>query len=287
VVDIVPPHLVSIPNSEVRTLYSKSVGQEYRILIALPMNYAGSNDRYPVLYVLDADMVFGWITELVRSAASARTLGILSSDPFTLYVPDLILVGISYPISWFDQPKLWWSIRTRDLTPSQNPDDARTLGLEGTSGGNAKKFLRFMRNELIPWVNSRYRADPKDSTILGHSGGGLFALYALFHQPKAFRRYVASSPSLWWDKKVIFEYEREYASKHTKLSAKLFLSVGSLEGPMVSNVEELVRVLEQRKYVGLEWESHIFEDEGHFSVGGPAICRGISSVFSKSNAKHR
>jgi predicted alpha/beta superfamily hydrolase len=278
-----PP--ISIPNSEVRTLHSKSVGQEYRILFALPMNYAESNDRYPVLYVLDADMVFGYITELVRSAASVRRLGILSSDPFTLYVPNLILVGISYPTSWFDQPKLWWSLRTRDLTPTQNPDDARTIGLEGTFGGNARKFLRFMRNELMPWVNVKCRTDPKDSTILGHSGGGLFALYVLFHQPETFRRYVVSSPSLWWDRKITFEYEREYASKHTKLPAKMFLSVGSLEGAMVSNLKELVKILEQRKYGGLEWESHIFEDEGHFSVGGTAICRGISSVFSKSNTK--
>jgi len=198
-----PP--ISITNSEARTLYSKSVGQEYRILIALPMNYAESNDRYPVLYVLDADMVFGFITELVRSAASVRALGILSSDPFPLYVPNLILVGISYPTSWYEQPKLWWSVRTRDLTPTQNPDDARGLGLEGTFGGNAGKFLRFMRNELMPMVNSNYRTDPEDSTIVGHSGGGLFALYVLFHQPETFRRYVVSSPSLWWDKKVTFK----------------------------------------------------------------------------------
>jgi len=37
--------------------------------------------------------------------------------------------------------------------------------------------------------------------------------------------------------------------------------------------------------VSLEWESHIFEDEDHISVYGTAICRGITSVFSKSNAK--
>jgi predicted alpha/beta superfamily hydrolase len=285
-VDVTPLPPVSIPNSEVRTLSSESVGQEYRILIALPMKYAESNDRYPVLYVLDADMMFGWITELVRSAASVRALGILGSDPsFPLYLPNLILVGIGYPTSWFEQPKLWWSLRTRDLTPTQNPEDARALGLKGTFGGNARKFLGFMRNELMPVVNSNYRTNPKDSTIVGHSGGGLFALSVLFHQPETFRRYVVSSPSLWWDNKVVFEYEREYASKHTELSGRLFLSVGSLEGPMVSNLKELVKILEQRKYVGLEWESHIFEDEGHFSVGGTAICRGISTVFSKLNTK--
>jgi predicted alpha/beta superfamily hydrolase len=283
--DVMPLPPVSIPNSEVRTLHSKSVDQEYRILIALPMNYAESNDRYPVLYMLDADMVFGWITDLVRSAASTRELGILSSDPFPLYLPNPIIAGIGYPITWFDQPKLWWSIRTRDLTPTPNADDARGLGMEGTSGGNAEKFFRFMRDELMPYVDLNYRTDPNDSTIVGHSGGGLFALYVLFHQPETFKRYVASSPSLWWDKNVIFEIEREYASKHTELPAKLFLSVGSLEKQMASNLKELVKILKRRNYVGLEWESHIFEDEGHFSVGGPAICRGISSVFSKSETE--
>jgi predicted alpha/beta superfamily hydrolase len=275
------PSPVVIPNSEVRTLHSKSVDQEYRILIALPMNYAKSNDKYPVLYVLDADMAFAWVTDLVRSAASLRAIGYHSSYPDPVHVPNLIVVGIGYPTSWFDQPKLWWSLRTRDLTPTQNPDNARALGLEGTFGGNAKKFLRFMQSELMPCINSNYRTDPTDSTIVGHSGGGLFALYVLFHQPETFRRYVVSSPSLWWDKKVTFEYEREYASNHTELTAKLFLSVGSLERTMMANLKELVKILEQRKYKGLELENHIFEDEGHISVSGTAICRGISSVFEK------
>jgi predicted alpha/beta superfamily hydrolase len=276
---------ILIPNSEVRTLYSKSVDQKYRILIALPKNYAECKDRYPVLYVLDADMAFVWVTDLVRGAASTRELGILSSDPFPLHVPNLIVASIGYPITWYEQPKLWWSIRTRDLTPTQNADDARGLGMEGTSGGNAERFLRFIRGELMPYINSNYRTDPSDSTVVGHSGGGLFALYVLFHQPETFKRYVASSPSLWWDKKVIFEIERKYATQHTELPAKLFLSVGSQEKQMVSDLEELVKILKQRKYIDLEWESHLFEDEGHFSVFGTAVCRGIASVFSKSDMR--
>jgi hypothetical protein len=50
----------------------------------------------------------------------------------------------------------------------------------------------------------------------------------------------------WWDKKVIFEIERKYASNHAELPAKLFLSVGSLEMG-VTNLKELVEILEQRK----------------------------------------
>jgi hypothetical protein len=54
---------------------------------------------------------------------------------------------------------------------------------------------------------------------------------------------------------------------------------------MASNLKEFARILEKRKYRGLELKSHIFEDEAHMSVLGTAICRGISSVFSKSNTK--
>jgi predicted alpha/beta superfamily hydrolase len=272
---------VFIQNSEVQTLYSKSVGQEYRILTALPKSYAESNDRYPVLYVLDADMAFATVTDMVRSAPWGRALGILGSNPFYRCVPSLIVVGIGYPVTWFDQPRLWWSLRTRDQTPTENLDDALGLRMEGTSGGNAGKFLRFMGDELIPHVNSKYRTDTNNSTIVGHSGGGLFALYVLFNQPETFKRYVASSPSLWWDKKVMFEYEREYASTHTELPAKLWLSAGSLEATIASDLKRLVEILEQRKYRGLEWESRVFEDEDHVSVWGTAICRGISSVFSR------
>jgi len=265
---------VFIQNSEVKTLSSKSVGQDYRIFIALPKNYADSNEKYPILYVLDADMAFAWVTEgLVRVAASLRAVEQLSSFPLARCVPDLIVIGIGYPVTLYDQPRVWLSLRTRDQTPTPNADDARALGMEGTSGGNAPKFLRFMRNELMPYINSNYRTNSKDSTIVGHSGGGLFALYVLFHQPETFKRYVASSPSLWWDNKVMFEYEQEWASCHHELPAKLWLSAGSLEPRIALPLEKLVKILKQRKYRGLEWESHVFEGEDHISVWEPQFAR--------------
>jgi len=270
-----------VPNSEVLTFHSKSVDQEYRIPIALPMDYAKSQDRYPVLYILDADFLFSYTADVIRGAASLRSIGLLGQDPFVAHVPNLIVVSITYPISWYDQPRLWWSLRTRDQTPTPNRDDARVLGLEGTDGGNAGKFLRFIKEELMPYVNANYRTVREDSTIVGHSGGGLFALYVLFHEPERFRRYVVSSPSLWWDKKVTFKYEREYASRRTDLPARLFLSVGSLEDGMVTNLKELVAVLKERGYSGLEWESRVFEGETHFSVGYPAIYWGSAFVFAK------
>ncbi len=276
---------VFIPNSEARTLFSKSVDQEYRILIALPVNYAKSDCRYPVLYVLDPDVIFGWVTDLIRAASFLRALGPKATTDSIVNVPDLIVVGIGYPNAVVEQPRLHWGLRCRDLTPTKMSEDKPW----GGSTGGASRFLRFVRDELMPFVNSNCRTDPEDSVIVGHSAGGLFALYVLFHEPEAFRRYVVSSPFLWWDHKVTFTYEHEYARKHVDLTAKLFLSAGTLEEldglHMTSNLKEFARILEKRKYRGFDLKTHIFEDEDHISVIGTAICKGISSVFSESTAK--
>ena len=54
-----------------------------------------------------------------------------------------------------------------------------------------------------------------------------------------------------------------------------------MEEGMVTNLKELVAVLKERGYSGLEWESRVFEGETHFSVGYPAIYWGSAFVFAK------
>jgi predicted alpha/beta superfamily hydrolase len=257
---------IVVPNSDVRSLTSSSIGQEYRISVSLPMNYADSGEKCPVLYVLDPSLMFDYVTGMTRSATLLGPL-------FNVQVPNFILIGIGYPNI---------NLRQRDMTPTKDPDERE---MEGMSGG-AEGFLRFIRDELMPYINSNYRTDPKDSTIVGGSLGGLFALYVLFNRPDTFRRYVALSPTLDWDNKVTFQYEREYASKHTDLPARLFLSTGTNEGGeeegavILANFKELVTILDQRKYKGLEWESRIYESEGHVSAIYSGTCKGILSVFS-------
>src|SRR5215207_2435628 len=66
------PQQVTIPATELLSLSSSIARQEYRIFVALPNStfldsYAQNpNRRYPVLYVLDANAMFGMVTETVR-----------------------------------------------------------------------------------------------------------------------------------------------------------------------------------------------------------------------------
>jgi predicted alpha/beta superfamily hydrolase len=274
-----PP--VTIPGSEVRLLPSSHVDQEYRLSIALPPGYdAEAEQRYPVLYLLDGDLAFPMVVSTLRGL-------LLGAE-----APRLIIVGIGYPT---DVLADWFVHRTRDYTPTDGENLGKQMrqafpGLpEQIPGGGAGAFLSFIRDELMPFVHQSYRADPDDRVFMGDSLGGLFGLYTLFHRPDTFGRYIVGSPSIWWDSAVTFEYERAFAQRSKELAARVFMSVGSLEEPgpndesaaakMVSNVRELDRILNARKYAGLELTTHVFDDETHLSVIPATLCRGLRVVF--------
>jgi predicted alpha/beta superfamily hydrolase len=148
-----------------------------------------------------------------------------------------------------------------------------------TSGG-ASMFLKFICDELIPFIESNYRVDSQDRAILGYSHGGLFTLYVLFHSPGTFQRYFAGSPSIWWDNTILFKYENEYASTHKDLPAKLFICAGSLESePMLENMNKMSKRLRSRNYPSLELETYIFENETHASCYAGAISRALRVIY--------
>jgi predicted alpha/beta superfamily hydrolase len=292
---------VTISKSEVRLIKSQIVPQEFKIFVAHPVAFGttlDANRKYPVVYTLDANGTFGTVTEAVRMAAFGGEL------------PPALVVGIGYPVGEFAETL---NLRMRDYTPTSDTAFVTYAhGLWGSQGGaqsgGAEAFLRFIREELKPFIEKNYPADPSDATLIGHSFGGLFATYALFHHPDTFKRYVISSPSLWWDRKVSFEFEKEYSKASKDLPATVFLSVGGLEnttelqksasrypeqmrkaieayyakaGPpeMVELLGPFAKALRDRRYPGLQLSSHVFPDETHMSVPATIVNRGLRVVF--------
>jgi predicted alpha/beta superfamily hydrolase len=249
-----PP--VTIPNSEQFTLFSAHTQQAYRIYVHLPTGYSTSDTIYPVMYGLDADIGFGTTAEL-----SAML-------PVRNEMPEIIVVGIAYGA----YPGQEGNNRMRDYTFT-------TVLPDFPSSGGADKFFRFLHDELIPVIDSKYRTNLNDRTLSGASLGGLFSLYVLFEHPGIFKRYKISSPSIWWDEGKTFELEKKYAETHTDLPASVFLSVGDVEG-IADAWKKLVQVLEDRNYSSLKLTSMMFEDAPHLTACFLAEIRGVKALFS-------
>jgi predicted alpha/beta superfamily hydrolase len=141
-----------------------------------------------------------------------------------------------------------------------------------------------MKEDLIPIIESDYRAASSRRILAGHSLGGLFVLYALFHNADLFQGYVASSPSIWFGDKAIFTIEEKYWQNEHDLLANLFLSVGEKEerkeSGMVSNLVRFSALLESREYAGLTLKSQIFNDLNHCEYAAPGFVLGLKFVFS-------
>ena len=268
------PGRVTIPATEQLSITSSAVGHEYRISVALPDSYIQKPDaHYPVLYVLDANSMFGMVTEIVRIFTFSQSLN------------DIIVVGIGYPVDTFLETV---AFRTRDMTPTlvdgwyDNNVKPETPGAPDDAGtGGAAAFLKFIRDELMPVINKNYRTDPGDSGILGHSLGGLFGLYTLFAQPESFQHYILGSASIWWDNYVIRKAAEAFAANQADIPAKVFFSVGSREGDMVNDMLNIVELLKEKdkQSRGLKIASHIFDSETHPSVLPSHISRGLRTVY--------
>jgi predicted alpha/beta superfamily hydrolase len=266
--------LIQIPLVERHRLISKAVGDSFEIRVLLPPIIPGEATRFPVVYLTDTHGGF-----------------IIDDDEMRLMmlgdVPRFIAVGIGYAAA----PSIMQAlvIRARDLTHVVAKADvgggfpiAGALRPSVESGG-AARFLAFIRDELIPFIDAKYPTNPKDRAYWGDSLGGLFGTYVLFTKPETFNRYIIGSPSLWWADEDAIRLGEEYLKSHDDLPANVFLGVGALEESakfrMVTNVLRTERMLRAKPLRGLTLTTRIFPDETHTTVAPMNFIRGMVSVF--------
>lgn len=259
---------VTLHRTETYKIISKINGQTYPIFVALPGSYFTSNQTYPVVYMLDAYSSFGILTQMARLLASSKE------------VPEVIIVGISSE----GGSKEFIYNRARDFTPTnipveKLPEAARSM--TPVSGG-AEKFLGFIKEELIPFVESKFRFTPDDRTLVGHSYGGLFGFYTLFKQPNLFKRYVMISPALIWDDGFILKLEENYFKKNKSLDAIVYTTIGSLDTPVLVDAwKRTVAIIKEHSFENLNLKTEVAENETHYSIIPFIATHGLKSVFSK------
>lgn len=274
--------LATIPATEARTLQSALTGQDYLISVALPFHYEEHPDKaYPVIYVLDANLFFGMVVDMVR-AMNVRV-------SFCNELPDAIIVGIGYPAggSLAERHAQVMHWRMRDFLPLADEEAEKFMQATfpvstRVASGGAPPFLQFIHQELMPLIESHYRVDSANRTLLGHSWGGSLALYALFQQPHLFQRYVVVSPDLPHGQGLILEAEQKYAEQHRQLPVRLYLAYGEPEVTDYERpyLERFVTALKSRAYADFALTYELIPKLTHCAVVAPAYVAGLVTVFA-------
>lgn len=280
------PPPVYLHHTEDHLFHSEHADADFHLWIGRPVaGLAPSREPPVVLWVLDGDLYFGTAVELTRIMHQ-------------LYgeLPPILVLGIAYAT---DDPRVQGELRNRDFTPTADPDWEemgrrinpawQPLLPEGRRTGRAPEFLRFLVDEVRPWVRKRFETAPDSDVLFGSSLGGLFAAWSVLAEPGSFAHVIAVSPALWWDRATVLDLEARAAEHLDDLPVKLFLTAGSLEEPedvpflarfrLVSNARTLAERLESRGYPSLHVRMQVMEGETHTSVISVGLTRGLRTFL--------
>lgn len=179
------------------------------VWLYLPEGYANSKERYPVIYLLDAEWNFAALTGMVHELSE-----VINN---TVY-PQCIVVAIPN------------TDRTRDLTPTHadvGPDGKHMDGMQTSGGG--ENFTAFLQKELMPHIDSAYRTAPY-KILVGHSFGGLTAMNIFINHTEMFNSYLVIDPSMWWDSRKLL-HQAQDALKTRRFDGKsLYLAIANTMG---------------------------------------------------------
>ena len=234
----------SAPITIGETLHVKSARlREMReIRVYPPAAYATGKHRYPVIIALDGEFT-GAVT-----ATAARFMTENSSIP---QMPEALVVAVVN------------TDRNRDMPPPR----------DYAKGGQAK-FLAFLGDELIPFLDKRYRTQPL-RVLVGHSQGGLFALYAMTERPATFGWCVLIDAPL-----AGFAPVQPILDK----AAKLLRESSSSRGRLIS-IENLYGwkkdwpIPQSGASAGFYGERIVMTDETHETMVYRAVYDGLKGLF--------
>ena len=233
---------------QIITLKSAVLKEQRQIYVSLPDGYDTLTSNLPVIYVLDAEYRFG-IAQSIQSYFN-----------ITPRLPRAILIGIANPTK---------ETRQRDYLPK-------------AYGGEAEKFSKFLSEEVLEFVEQRYKASKK-RYLAGHSHGGVFVVYTLLNRPDLFEGYIAIDPSL----KHIYSDGDTLLNRELK-DKKLYLAssdvaYGYLED-VAADMQADFAVFKNRLYQTREKNKlsfkidHIDDDHGNSYIQG--FSRGLRYVFN-------
>jgi predicted alpha/beta superfamily hydrolase len=230
-------------------IVSTKTGDTYELIIRKPKIFDTAK-FYHLVYFTDAAINSGKV--------------ILSQPEEN--IKNCILIGIAHKGDWDTK-------RQRDFIPS----DAG--GYSDKNFGQASKFFFFMKDELLPYINKKF-AKQKSKVFIGHSFGGLLALYMSMRENKLFDHYYAISPSVWANYYELMKIEKDYAAKNKEYNSSISIYAGSLEflNKVLTSSKEFYTTAKGRNYKGLSITYSVIDGVNHYGIV-PEVIPGILKEF--------
>ncbi|HAA10303.1 MAG TPA: esterase [Cytophagales bacterium] len=246
------------------TLQSQALQQEREISIYTPLVYQETPYLYfDVFYVFDAQNreFFDYVHSLLSFYCPPR-------NPF-------IVVGIKS-----NQNQDLEYARNNDLLPVLTTQRAKDY--YGPYAGNIENFRAYVRDEVMPYVETHYRTYPR-RTAIGHSLSASFVLYSLTQDPGLFNNYLAVSPNLAYEDDLMAKAMLNF--DYSLLQPNTFLYVSSADEenywPHWLGARKKVHAfLQKKKNVGnVTVLVNEYPDKDHREVFPTSLGAGIEALL--------
>jgi len=244
------PAEVSIPSTR-RIQFTSSIDHEsYTLFIRTPLT-PPPPEGYPVIYVLDGDLLFGMASDISMNVARSPVVvaighGILE-DMEVVAKYAMHPAGNTSPIGLADIGGAMSALRFHDFTlpvaaHHRAPD---WTGLTPENVGGVDNFLKVLENEIKPKVAASIKINSANQALFGHSIAGLAVLRVLFTEPSAFRTFIAASPSIWWDADAVLKDEKKFSElvNSNKATPRVLITVGADEPDSPNPPESFIATL--------------------------------------------
>lgn len=167
-------------------------GRETTFRVMTPDGYEQGDRLYPVLYVNDGQDIF--TDESSYNGDSMRY-----AEYYSLYadfLPKIIIVAIDCPRNNAERTRLYTPYRKKFDIPAWST-------FESEVDGQGKEYLRWITDELKPWIDDRYRTRSQRgyTAFAGLSTGAVITSYGVFTRPDIFSRMLLLSGAFyhWMD----------------------------------------------------------------------------------------
>lgn len=248
--------LDTIPSSNEKAflLNSKILNEPRSIWIYLPSDYNSTNQAYPVIYLLDGEGHFKYVSELVN----------FLSGYDRNRMPEVIVVGIGN------------INRGKDLNLIHPVLNGKTDSGNVLTTAGAGKFIKFIQQELVPYIDNSYRTQPY-RIIAGHSLAGQFALYAKIKAPDLFKSTILISPAIHDNNEKLLSDFGMLLQNNKQLSGKLFITIGNENTQKVDFLVEQLKAFAPKSF---DWNFKQYKDENHFSVPYKSMFDALKFIYA-------